>query len=151
MPTCTTVYLPLSTEVAIKAFSNADSLQRVVLAPETGDAIVFTGRGRRENPIGSSSFTTPPGSISPVGFQFDVHIDYSADEGETWKRSQVFQDSCSVEHYNLKVVVSDEPAETSWNDAVVTLAWATPPPERARMRELVGLGQPPINPGRRGG
>lgn len=123
----TTVYVPLSTDINIKGFANASSQQQIVITPESGPSIIFEDTGANEALIGQEVLTTSDTSISPVGYQIDVNVNYSTDGGTTWQPYQIYQDMLSVESYNFKVVVTDNSNLESGGNSIVTFSWTTPP------------------------
>ncbi|HEX5493976.1 MAG TPA: fucose-binding lectin II [Mycobacteriales bacterium] len=124
----TVVYLPFNTTVMIRAFTNASFQQRVTLAPEQGNPIVFTGIGENDTPIGNTSMRTPAQGTNPRGYQVTVTIE--TNPGTGWQPSSVGQGGSSIMYYNLTLVVSEDYVDQDWNDAVVTFTWWIPPSTR---------------------
>lgn len=124
----TVVYLPFNTRIAIRAFTNAAFAQRVTLAPETGDPIVWTGSGEGDTPIGNTSLVTPGQGRNPRGYQVTVTVE--TNPGTGWQPSSVGQGGASIMYYTLTMVVSEDYVDQDWNDAVVTFSWWVPPSTR---------------------
>lgn len=115
-----TIYLPFSTDVVVKGFSNAAFMQRITVTPETGDPIVFVGSGEQNTQIGRANFTTPAGSGD---FTVVVAVENSQDGGNSWSRSDIYVSACSVRTYNLAVVVSEDMVDEDYNDAICMISW----------------------------
>jgi hypothetical protein len=125
----TPVYLPHETWVNIHAFTNAAFEQHVIIEPEVGATINFTGSGEHDNPIGQTGLQTPQTSEQPAGFRMSVSVESFADG--KWSASAVAQSQlCRGWYYNLIMVVSEDYQDNDWNDAVVLFAWWTPPQQR---------------------
>jgi hypothetical protein len=116
----TTIYLPLATDVVVKGFTNAADIQRITVTPSGGNPSVFQGTGEQNTPIGSMHFTTPASGEQP---SVAIKIEYSGDGGNTWQPSDIFTDSCSIEAYQLVVVVSEDHVDEDYNDAVCIISW----------------------------
>ena len=117
-----TVYVPPAKDVVIKGFTNAAYLQRIIVNTE-GIGQTILGSGEDNTLIGSAHFTTPSkgDSIQPVSI--DVTIEYSADNGVTWKAPEVYSNSCSVQAYNLIVLVAEDSLDQDFNDATWMISW----------------------------
>lgn len=119
-----TVLVPLSTDVVVKAFTNADYLQRItVVLPALSNPIVFQGQGEGNNPIGRAHFTTPNSWPNSISYPISVTQEYSVDEGQNWQPSTIYGDHCVVQAFNLTVVVSEDGVDDDWNDAVCMISW----------------------------
>ena len=70
---------------------------------------------------------------TPTGNEFAVTITImnSPDGGSHWNPSDVYTDSCSVEAFNLTVVVSEDLVDEDYNDAVCLISW----PQSTESRE----------------
>jgi hypothetical protein len=122
MPNSATLYLPLSTDVVVKGFTNAAYTQRITVTPASGSPMVFTGSGENNTLIGRGHFTTP--SSWPSGdFTVTVTIDYSKDGGRTWLAPDVYTDSCYVQAYNLTVVIAEDMVDQDYNDSICMVSW----------------------------
>jgi hypothetical protein len=116
----TTIYLPSSTDVVVKGFTNAADIQRITVKPSNGSSSVFQGTGEQNTPIGSVHFTTP---ASGEQASVTITIEYSGDGGRTWQPSDIFTDTCSIQAYQLVVVVSEDHVDEDYNDAVCMVSW----------------------------
>jgi len=117
----TTVYLPYSTDVVVKAFTNAANEQRVTISPPSGRPIVLLGSGEQNKPIGSTHFTTVTNGDQP---SLGVTVECSDDGGHTWRPSDIFTDTCSIQAYQLVVIVSEDHVDEDYNDAVCMISWS---------------------------
>lgn len=118
-----TVYLPYSTDVVVKGFTNAARRQRITVQPAQQPQAVWVGAGEQNNEIGSLHFTTASGGPDPF---VNVTLEYSDDGGQTWKAPDVFLDSCSVQAYQLTVVVAEDLVDEDYNDSVCMVSWPQP-------------------------
>jgi len=121
----TVVYLPFSTAVAVRAVTNASFTQQVVLDPETGKQITWSGSGEADHQIGSTILTTPGSGRSPRGFMVTVTVNTEI-QGK-WAPSSVAQGNCGVMYYQATLVVSEDYVDQDWNDSVVFFTWWVPP------------------------
>lgn len=113
------VYLPPSTDVVVKGFTNSANPQRITLQPPTGTPFSYEGHGEQNKLIGTSHFTTPSGGQPALG----VTVEYSKDNGATWLPSEIFADSCTIRNLELFVVVSEDQVDEDFNDAVCMVSW----------------------------
>lgn len=116
-----TVYVPASTDVIVKGFSNSDNIQRITVTPPGRDPIVLSGHGQNNMIMGRDWFTSPAAE-GPVGV--GVSLEFSPDSGATWVQPNVFADGCTVHAYNLTVVVAEDMIDEEYNDAICMLSWA---------------------------
>ena len=117
------VDVPTSKDVVIKGFTNAAYLQRISLNVEGIGQFALTGTGENNTPIGSQHFTTPPTGGPDGQIGIEVTIEYSSDGGNTWQAPDVYTDSCTVQAYNLIVVVSEDMVDQDYNDAICMISW----------------------------
>lgn len=115
-----TVYLPYSTDVVVKGFTNAFDQQRITVQLAGSTPVVFQGSGEQNTPIGSTHFTTVASGDNP---SVDITIEYSEDGGQSWQPSDIFTDTCSIQAYQLVVVVSEDHVDEDYNDAVCMISW----------------------------
>jgi hypothetical protein len=125
----TVVYLPFSTAVNVRVFSNAYYNQRVTLTPESGNPTVYTGAGEHDHPLGNTIINTPASGASPRGYQVKVTVDtyYNG----SWHPSSVAQGACGIMYYNMTLVISEDYVDQDWNDSGVTFTWWLPPSTRS--------------------
>ena len=130
MPSSISIYLPTSTYVNVRSFTNAGFTQRVTLTEEDGTQHQYTGSGEHDTPMTNGSFaiTTPATSQSPLGYQVTVKVE-SYQSGQ-WVGSSVSSGSCSVMYYYLAMVVSEDYLDQDWNDTSVQFTWWIPPNAR---------------------
>jgi hypothetical protein len=121
------VYVPLSTDVVVKAYTNTPVMERVTVVPSGRPAMTFTGTGAGHTLIGQSHLTTPATSGDPLGYCLTVSMQSSQDGGATWSDEDVFTDSCWVQSYNLTVVVSEDVTSDGYNDASLFVSWPQQP------------------------
>lgn len=131
MPGSAVVYLPLSTWVDVRAFTNASFSQKVTILQENGTQTVLTGSGEHDTPMPGGNFgiTTPATSASSMGYRVTVTVQSQQPNGQ-WQDSNVSQGGCNVMYYSLAMVVSEDYVDQDWNDAVVQFSWWVPPPTR---------------------
>jgi hypothetical protein len=132
-----TIYLPLSTWVNVRCFTNAGFLQQVIIIEENGANHTVTGNGEHDAPMpnGNFSIQTPATSKKPLGYAVTVTANSSQDGGRTWQPSSVSQGSCSVMYYSLAMVVSEDYIDNDWNDSVAQFTWWVPPTGRSAPRK----------------
>jgi hypothetical protein len=105
--------------VVVKCFANASNVQQVTVAvPGIAQPMVFQGNGENNASIGSQPFTT-----GPTGPAITVTINSSPDGGTTWNPSDVYTGSCSIQAYNLTVIVTEDSVDQDYNDAVCMVSW----------------------------
>lgn len=131
MPDTSVIYVPPSTWVNVRAFTNAGFNQRVTLTQEDGTVTTLTGSGEHDTPMPNGNFhiNTPSSTASPLGYRITVKVESYHDGG--WKPSNVSQGSCSVMYYHFEMVVSEDYIDADWNDAVVQFTWWVPPATRS--------------------
>jgi hypothetical protein len=118
-----TVYLPLAVDAVIKGFTNASYQQRITITPSSSSQpIIFTGSGKDNKQIGSTHFTTPSAWPDPLGYPIDVKLEYFT-SGGIWKSSDIFTGTCTIQAYNLTLVVSEDGIDGNWNDGVCMISW----------------------------
>jgi hypothetical protein len=117
-----TVYVPPSRDVVIKGFTNAAYLQRITLNTE-GMGQTVIGTGENNTLIGTAHFTTPSKGDPNQQVPIDVTIEYSADDGATWKAPQIYSNSCSVQAYNLTVLAAEDSLDQDFNDVIWMISW----------------------------
>ncbi|WP_461481220.1 fucose-binding lectin II [Porticoccus sp.] len=121
------IYLPLNSYISVRGFTNAAFPQSVAIVDENGGSHEMSGSGEQDTPMqnGSYGFTTPSTAKNPGGFQVTVTV--QSQQGGQWVPSQVTSGKTSLAYYNLVLVVSEDGADTDWNDAVVQFSWWTTP------------------------
>jgi hypothetical protein len=118
-----TVYLPLAVDTVMKGFTNASYQQRITITPPSpSQPIVFIGSSEGNKQIGSAHFTTPGSWPDPLGYPIDVKLEYSTGAGN-WNSSDIFTGSCTIQAYNLTVVVPEDGIDGDWNDSVCMISW----------------------------
>lgn len=130
MPDTSTIYLPVSTAIHVRAFTNAGFTQKVTITQENGTVTTLEGSGERDHPMpnGDFWFNTPASTNSPLGYK--VTIEVQSYYNNAWQPSQVSSASCGVMYYSLAMVVSEDYVDNDWNDGVVQFTWWTPPTSR---------------------
>jgi len=118
-----TVYVPTSKDIVIKGFTNASYLQRITTVTEGVGQSVLSGSGEGSTLIGAVHFTTPSEGGPDQQITVDVTIEYSADGGASWKAPDVYTNSCSVQAYNLIVIVAEDWVDEDYNDAICMISW----------------------------
>lgn len=131
MPNTQIIFVPFSTYVSVRSFTNAGFNQRVTLVEENGTRHQYQGSGEHDTPMPGGSFAiqTPSSGQSPAGYKLTVTVDSYHDGG--WQPSSVSQGSCGVMYYHLAMVVSEDYVDNDWNDCSIQFTWWVPPTQRA--------------------
>lgn len=127
MPDTINVYVPISSYISVRSFTNAGFTQRVTLTEENGTTHQYEGSGEHDTPMqgGNFGFTSPSSSQSPLGYRITVKVESYHDGA--WQPSSVSSGSCSVMYYYLSMVVSEDYIDQDWNDTSVQFTWWIPP------------------------
>lgn len=123
-----TLSLPFATTVYVYGFTNAAFAQQIVVTPESGATLTFTGSGEGNTPTNppTATITTPTTGSHLNGFQVQVGI--SAWENGAWQPSQVSGAGCSLGMTAASYFVcSEDLVDNDWNDGVVLFFWYNPP------------------------
>jgi len=115
------VKLPANTRVFIRAIANAAWLQRVTITPPSGSPIVWKGSGEGNQPFGDIQVTTS-GKIDT----YTVNIEHSSDGGNSWNSSSSTSGDTSIASLRAKYILSEDGADSDYNDAVVEFMWWIP-------------------------
>jgi hypothetical protein len=118
-----TVYVPTSKDVVIKGFTNAAYQQRITLDTEGIGRTMLRGSGEKNTPIGTVHFTTPADGGPDGKITIEVTVDYSPDGGKTWRPSDVYTDTCTIQAFNLIMIVSEDMVDQDYNDAICMISW----------------------------
>lgn len=123
MAASATLYLPLSTSVYVRSYTNAAFTQRVTLVEESGTRHQYQGSGEGNTPMAGGSFTirTPGSASDPRGYAVTATVE-SYYQG-SWKPSAVISGPCQVMTYNQQTLVSEDYLDDDWNDTLVQLCW----------------------------
>ena len=122
-----TIYVPFSTYVSVRSFTNAAFMQRATVVEENGTRHQYEGNGEHDTPMPGGSFgiQTPASGSSPNGYQITITVKNY--QGGGWKQSSVSQGGCSVMFYHLAMIVSEDYIDNDWNDCSVQFTWWIPP------------------------
>jgi Fucose-binding lectin II (PA-IIL) len=123
MANTVTVYVPISKDIVVKAFTNAAYLQRITLSIEGVGQFVIQGTGENNTLLGVEPFTTPSEGGPDNQITVDVKVEYSSNGGSTWNAPDVYTDGCTVQAYNLIVIVAEDMVDQDYNDAVCMISW----------------------------
>lgn len=136
MPNTQAIFVPFSTYVSVRSFTNAAFTQRVTIVEENGTQHQFEGSGEHDTPMKGGAFAiqTPASGQSPAGYKLTVSVESYHDSA--WQPSAVSQGSCGVMYYHLAMIVSEDYLDNDWNDCSVQFTWWLPPSMRSAPKNV---------------
>lgn len=133
-----TFSLPFASQVFVYGYTNAALNQQIIVTPESGATLTFTGSGEGNTPTSPATaiINTPSTGSHLNGFQVVVTI--NSWKNGAWAASTVAGAGCSLGMTAATYLVcSEDLVDNDWNDGVVQFLWYNPPSVAVAMRDAM--------------